>query len=74
MSGIAVLELSCIKDRAQIYANTSLNQPQPAHTATTQICTGYLPPPPPIQRHSSKTDNTCMMFILIDSKGACLKL
>lgn len=31
-------------------------------------------PPPPIQRHSSKTDNTCMMFILIDSKGACLKL
>lgn len=73
MSGIAVLELSCIKDRAQIYANTSLNQPQPAHTATTQICTGYLPPPP-IQRHSSKTDNTCMMFILIDSKGACLKL
>lgn len=72
MSGIAVLELSCIKDRAQIYANTSLNQPQPAHAATTQICTGYLPPP--LQRRSSKTDNTCMMFILIDSKGACLKL
>lgn len=71
MSGIAVLELSCIKDRAQIYANTSLNQPQPAHTATTQICTVY---PPPLQRRSSKTDNTYMMFILIDSKGACLKL
>lgn len=45
MSGIAALELSCIKDRAQIYANTSLNQFQPAHTATTQICTVYPPPP-----------------------------